>query len=63
MVKYCEGNAPLTQRLEATEVGTATTFLCSPLASAITGVTLYVDKGIHAMGMAVDPSTVPPIAG
>lgn len=63
MVKYCEGNAPLKERLEATEVGTATTFLCSPLASAITGVTLYVDKGIHAMGMAVDPSTVPPIAG
>lgn len=63
MVKYCEGNAPLKERLEAIEVGTATAFLCSPLASAVTGVTLYVDKGIHAMGMAVDPSTVPPIAG
>ena len=34
--------------------GTATAFLCSPLASGITGTTLYVDKGYHAMGMAVE---------
>jgi enoyl-[acyl-carrier protein] reductase I len=59
MVTYCEGNAPLPERLEAAEVGSATTFLCSPLASGITGTTLYVDKGIHAMGMAVDGQTVP----
>jgi len=59
MVTYCEGNAPLTERLEATEVGAATAFLCSPLASGITGTTIYVDKGIHAMGMAVDGTTVP----
>ena len=59
MVTYCEGNAPLTERLEATEVGAATAFLCSPLASGITGATIYVDKGIHAMGMAVDGGTVP----
>jgi enoyl-[acyl-carrier protein] reductase I len=26
-------------------------FLCSPLASGITGATVYVDKGYHAMGM------------
>jgi enoyl-[acyl-carrier protein] reductase I len=54
MVQYVEKNAPLTSRLTAEEVGTATAFLCSPLASGITGTTLYVDKGYHAMGMAVE---------
>ena len=32
-------------------------FLASRLASGITGTTLYVDKGYHAMGMAVDRGT------
>ncbi len=54
MVEYVSRNAPLTDRLEAMEVGHAATFLCSPLASGITGATVYVDKGYHAMGMAVD---------
>ena len=54
MVDYCRRNAPLPEELSAREVGTATAFLCSPLASGITGTTLYVDKGAHSMGMAVD---------
>lgn len=53
MVQYCSANSPLTDVLAAREVATATAFLCSPLASGISGVTLYVDKGYHAMGMAV----------
>jgi enoyl-[acyl-carrier protein] reductase I len=53
MVEYCEVNSPLPEQLQAREVGTAAAFLASPLASAISGVTLYVDKGYHAMGMAV----------
>jgi enoyl-[acyl-carrier protein] reductase I len=53
MVDYVGRNAPLTDHLTAQEVGTATAFLCSPLASGITGATLYVDKGYHAMGMGV----------
>ena len=58
MVEYVGENAPLTDHLTAQEVGTATAFLCSPLASGITGATLYVDKGYHAMGMGVlDVST------
>jgi enoyl-[acyl-carrier protein] reductase I len=57
MVEYVGANAPLTEHLTAEEVGTATAFLCSPLASGITGTTLYVDKGYHAMGMAVEPAT------
>lgn len=58
MISYAKANAPLTKDLEAEEVGTAATFLLSPLASAITGVTLYVDNGMHAMGMAVDSSSI-----
>jgi enoyl-[acyl-carrier protein] reductase I len=53
MVAYCAQNSPLTDPLEATEVGNAAAFLSSPLASGITGTTVYVDKGYHAMGMAV----------
>jgi enoyl-[acyl-carrier protein] reductase I len=53
MVEYVSVNAPLTQKLEAAEVGTVAAFLSSSLASGITGNTVYVDKGYHAMGMAV----------
>jgi len=53
MVDYCAKNAPLSDPLTAEEVGLAAAFLCSPLASGITGTTLYVDKGYHSMGMAV----------
>jgi enoyl-[acyl-carrier protein] reductase I len=59
MVKYCESNSALPQALDANEVGAAMAFLCSPLASGITGATVYVDKGYHSMGMAVDGATVP----
>ena len=55
MVDYVGKNAPLTDHLTADEVGVTTAFLCSPLASAITGSTVYVDKGFHTMGMAVEP--------
>jgi enoyl-[acyl-carrier protein] reductase I len=51
MVAYVSANSPLPQELSAKEVGEATAFLCSPLASGITGTTLYVDKGYHTMGM------------
>lgn len=54
MIAYSKANAPLTKDLEAEEVGATAAFLLSPLASAITGVTLYVDNGMHAMGLAVD---------
>jgi enoyl-[acyl-carrier protein] reductase I len=53
MVAYVAHNAPLTEPLRASEVGHAAAFLCSPLASGITGTVLYVDKGYHAMGMAI----------
>lgn len=53
MVDYCAENSPLVQPITAAEVGAAAAFLSSPLASGITGATVYVDKGYHAMGMAV----------
>ena len=56
MIEYVSANAPLTDKLTAEEVGGAAAFLCSPLASGITGSTVYVDKGYHAMGMAVPQS-------
>ena len=59
MVDYVGKNAPLTDHLTADEVGAATAFLCSPLASGITGTTVYVDKGFHAMGMAVAEGDAP----
>jgi len=55
MVEYVSQNAPLTSKLTAEEVGNVAAFLSSPLASGITGTTVYVDKGYHAMGMAVPP--------
>ena len=54
MIDYTTRNAPLTRRLEAADVGATAAFLASPLGSAITGATIYVDLGMHAMGMAVD---------
>ena len=54
MVDYYRANSPLPEALTADEVGVTAAFLCSPLASAITGETLHVDKGYHAMGMQAD---------
>lgn len=54
MVEYVSHNAPLTSKLTAKDVGEVTAFLSSPLAGAITGTTIYVDKGYHAMGMSVE---------
>jgi enoyl-[acyl-carrier protein] reductase I len=53
MVEYCSMNSPLTDPLTAEEVGLTSAFLSSSLASGITGSTIYVDKGYHAMGMTV----------
>jgi len=54
MVDYCAANSPLKERLTTEEVATTAAFLSSPLAAGITGTTVYVDKGYHTMGMAVD---------
>ncbi|HEX5830419.1 MAG TPA: enoyl-[acyl-carrier-protein] reductase [Gemmatimonadaceae bacterium] len=62
MVEYCARNTPLPEALDAREVGTVAAFLASPLASGITGSTVYVDKGYHSMGMAVPDAATEPVA-
>jgi len=59
MVDYYRLNAALPEANTADEVGLAAAFLCSPLASGITGETLHVDKGYHAMGMQAEPQLAP----
>jgi enoyl-[acyl-carrier protein] reductase I len=51
MVGYYAANSPLAEANSADEVGWAAAFLCSPLGAGISGETLHVDKGYHAMGM------------
>lgn len=58
MINYSHDNAPLSRGLEAQEIGVSAAFLLSPLASAITGVTQYVDNGLHAMGLSADSPTL-----
>ena len=52
MVDYCKVNSPLTSDLTPMDVGVTAAFLWSPFESSITGSTVYVDNGYHAMGMA-----------
>jgi enoyl-[acyl-carrier protein] reductase I len=58
MIDYCKANSPLPESITAAEVGHTAAFLASPLGSGITGTTIYVDKGYHAMGTAVDRPTL-----
>lgn len=54
MIAYSKANAPLVKELSAEEIGYVAAFLASPLSAAITGTTVYVDNGMHSMGIAVD---------
>ncbi len=58
MISYAKANAPLVKDLQGEEVGHTAAFLLSPLASAITGTVIYVDNGMHAMGMAIDSASL-----
>ena len=51
MVAYAAANTPLPEPTRAEEVGGVAAFLASDLGRGITGATVYVDKGYHAMGM------------
>ena len=51
MIDYAAQRSPLPRGVTPEEVGNATVFLCSPLASAITGHVLYVDCGYNVMGV------------
>ena len=51
MIHHVEETAPLKRTVTQQEVGNAAAFLCSDLASGITGQVLYVDAGYEIMGM------------
>ncbi len=50
MLAEAEKKTPLRRNVTIDEVGNATAFLCSDLASGITGDVLYVDSGYHIVG-------------
>ncbi len=58
MINYSHANAPIQKDLKAEEIANTALFLVSPMASAITGSTIYVDNGMHAMGLAVDSASL-----
>ncbi len=51
MVEYYEKMVPLGRSVTIEEVGNVAAFLCSDLASGITGEITYVDAGFNMMGM------------
>jgi enoyl-[acyl-carrier protein] reductase I len=51
MISYAAQRSPLPRGVEPEEVANAALFLCSPLASAVTGQILYVDCGYNTMGV------------
>ena len=51
MLEHVAAHAPLRRNVTIEEVGRAAAFLCSDLASGITGEVLYVDAGYHVMGV------------
>jgi len=54
MLSYAEKAAPLQRTVTTAEVGNTAAFLCSDLASGITGEITFVDAGANIMGMALD---------
>jgi len=51
MIHHVEAVAPLRRTVTQIEVGNTAAFLCSDLASGITGQIIYVDAGYEIMGM------------
>ena len=51
MLSYAEKSAPLRRTVTIDEIGNTAAFLCSDLASGITGETTFVDAGSNIMGM------------
>lgn len=52
MLDFNKKITPLRENVTIEQVGNAAAFLCSDLASGITGEILYVDNGFHLVGMA-----------
>ncbi|MDX1455021.1 MAG: enoyl-ACP reductase [Gammaproteobacteria bacterium] len=54
MLDHVAKVAPMRRNVSQEEVGNVAAFLCSDLASGITGDIIYVDNGFHNIGMALD---------
>ena len=54
MQSYAVKASPLRRTVTTEEVGNTAAFLCSDLASGITGETTFVDAGVNIMGMVFD---------
>ncbi|HEB77955.1 MAG TPA: enoyl-ACP reductase [Methylothermaceae bacterium] len=54
MLSKAEGASPLRRNVTIEEVGNAAAFLCSDLASGITGEVVYVDAGYNIIGLAFE---------
>jgi enoyl-[acyl-carrier protein] reductase I len=50
LIDHAASHSPLRRPIGPEEVANATLYLCSPLASAVTGQILYVDCGYNVMG-------------
>jgi enoyl-[acyl-carrier protein] reductase I len=53
MLQHFASIAPLRRNVTIEDVGNAAAFLCSDLASGITGEIVYVDGGFHTVGMSM----------
>jgi enoyl-[acyl-carrier protein] reductase I len=51
MEEIIEQRTPLRQNIQTADVGQAALYLCSPMSAMVTGTTLHVDSGYHAMGI------------
>ena len=51
ILDHVENNAPLRRNVTIEQVGNAAAFLCSDLASGITGEITYVDSGYSTLGL------------
>lgn len=54
LLGYTEKTAPLRRNVTTEEVGNVAAFLCSDLASGITGEVTYVDAGFNTVAFAID---------
>jgi len=54
IIKHVEQSAPLRRNVTIEEVGNTSAFLCSDLATGITGEIIYVDAGYHTAGLMGD---------
>ena len=55
MLSYVGERAPLRRNVDQEEVGKTALWLCSDLASGVTGEVVYVDAGYHVLGMPEPP--------